>query len=128
MNGDSLIAEKYKAVSQIAQMRKTGAITDAGKSLSKNVPSASKLIIHFRPAHLNSAVATTTNQANPAGGASQPGNQSSMTEFQKDSEPPSNQIESVPAYRDVRLSSSEQDETLLHLAEYLLKQNLTQFA
>lgn len=40
----------------------------------------------------------------------------------------SNNVESARAYSDVRLSEKEKDELLIDLAEYLLKENFSQFA
>jgi len=39
-----------------------------------------------------------------------------------------NEVESARAYQLVRLSDREQDELLFNLAEYLLKENYSQFA
>ena len=41
---------------------------------------------------------------------------------------PTNEVESAPGYCNTRLSSEEQDEVLIGLAEYLLDENMAEFA
>lgn len=43
MNGDSLMAEKYEAISNIAQLREQGCVANVGQSKEQNKPKASAL-------------------------------------------------------------------------------------
>jgi hypothetical protein len=113
MDGDKLMAEKYAAISNIAMLRSSGKITALGANKNLQAPKSSDLIMHLKQLQ---ALASQAN-LNLASDASQP----LLAET-------TNAVESARAYADVRLTEGEKDELLIDLAEYLLKENFSQFA
>lgn len=109
MDGDSFTSEKYKAISNLMQLRQLNRVPPAGCSKEKLVPKSSAL------ATANMKV-LNLNASTPAMDPTQ------------SIDDPSNIVESAHAYNNVRLSDKEQDEVLIELAEFLLKENLSNFA
>jgi len=51
-----------------------------------------------------------------------------MMDTSPNSDEPSNNVESANAFSKIRLSATEEDEVLIDLAQFLLKENLSEFA
>ena len=49
-------------------------------------------------------------------------------EESKEKAAPTNEVESAPAFQNIRLTDEEQDEVLLDLGKFLLDKNLAEFA
>ena len=97
MDGDSFMADKYKAISNLMQLRSLSRVPEAGTSKDNLVPKSSDL------ANANIKVL----QAN----ASSPAMDPSQTQDE-----PSNDVESAKAFQNIRLTDVEQDEVLIDLA------------
>ena len=109
MDGDTFMAEKYKAISNLMQLRSLDRVNDVGTSKDTLIPKSSVL----QAAH---AIKSPPPSLTPALDESQekPG--------------PTNEVDSAPGYNNVRLNPEEQDEVLISLGEYLLDENLAEFA
>lgn len=109
MDGDSFMSDKYKAISNLMQLRQLDRVPAAGTAKESLVPKSSALATeNMRP------LAPTS--STPA-----------MDASEKDNEP-SNLVESANAFSNIRLSGTEEDEVLIDLAQFLLKENLSEFA
>lgn len=109
MDGDSFMADKYKAISNLMQLRSLNRVPDSGTSKTNLVPKSSEL------ATANIKVLTTN--------ASQPGMEPSQN-----ADEPTNEVESAKAFQNIRLTDVEQDEVLISLAQYLIGENMSEFA
>lgn len=109
MDGDTFMSEKYKAISNLMQLRLLNRVPPVGCTRSKIVPKSSSL--------------ATANMKTLAVNSSTPAMDPSQS-----IEEASNLVESAPAYGNVRLSDREEDEVLIELAQFLLKENLSEFA
>ena len=109
MDGDSFMADKYRAISNLMQLRSLSRVPEAGSSKETLIPKSSELananIKVLSPQSSSPAMDPT--QAEPA---------------------PSNEVESAKAFANIRLTDVEQDEVLVDLAQYLLSENMSEFA
>ena len=110
MDGDSFMADKYKAISNLMQMRSLSRVPEAGSSKESLVPKSSDL------ANANIKV-LSPNASTPA-----------MDPTQQQDQEPTNEVQSANAYQNIRLTDVEQDEVLIDLAQYLLSENMSEFA
>ena len=110
MDGDSFMADKYKAISNLMQMRSLARVPEAGSSRESLVPKSSDL------ANANIKVLSPN--------ASTPGIDPTLPQDQE----PTNEVTSANAYQNIRLTDVEQDEVLIDLAQYLLSENMSEFA
>ena len=99
MNGDQNMAEKYKAFSQIMQIRKLNLFSEEDLD-----PKSANFMAGIKP---------PTAATPGAEGDQKP--------------PPTNNITSSPAFGDIRLSAEQEDEILLEVADYLISENYAQF-
>ena len=111
MDGDSFMSEKYKAISNLMQLRQLNRVPVAGTCKENSVPGSADL------ATANIKV-LSPNSSTPAMDPSQ----------EEASKEPSNVVESANAFKNVRLTDTEQDEVLIDLARYLISENLSEFA
>jgi len=109
MDGDSFMADKYKAISNLMQLRSLDRVPIAGTSKENLVPRSSKLATE------------NIKVMNP--NSSTPGMDATQT-----IEDHSNEVESAHAFSNIRLSDQEQDEVLIDLAQYLISENMSEFA
>lgn len=110
MDGDSFMADKYKAISNLMQLRSLGRVPAAGSSRESLVPKSSQL--------------ATANIKVLSANASTPG----MDPSQEERKEVTNDVESAPAFLNIRLTDVEVDEVLVDLAQYLLSENMSEFA
>jgi len=108
MDGDTFMAEKYKAISNLMQLRSLERVGEVGTSRETLVPKASALMCNVK--------------------AAPPTSQTPALDESQEKPGPTNEVESAPGYGNVRLSPEEQDEVLIGLAEYLLDENMAEFA
>ena len=109
MDGDSFMSEKYKAISNLMQLRQLDRVPVAGASKEQSIPQPSKLAT-------DNIKVLSPNSSTPAMDPSQ-----EPTDV-------TNVVESAHAYKNVRLTDTEQDEVLIDLAKYLISENLSEFA
>jgi len=124
MNGDTFMADKYKAISNLEQLRQLGRLPSAGESKGELEPKSSVLWSLIKPPQPTQSPPVTGKDAK-SHKADDHQNETHDSGF---AEPLTNQVESVSAYKEIRLTEEEQDAALLNLAEYLLDERLAEFA
>ena len=110
MNGDSVMGEKYRATGNLMKMRELARVPNATEAKTEGNPKASQLIQQMK------AFAPTQSQMTVEGGSES--NEHQVT----------NEVDSIPGFKNVRLSPEEQDEVLISLAQFLLDNYLSEFA
>ena len=103
------MAEKYKAISNLMQLRSLERLPSVGTSKVNLIPKSSKLA-------MENIKVLNANSSTPA-----------MDPTQSHREP-TNDVESANAFSNIRLTDQEQDEVLISLAQYLLSENMSEFA
>ena len=113
------MSDKYRAISNLMQLRQLERVPTTDNRKDTWCPKSSELttfVINTRAsqssmANFNAAAASAADQ-----------------EESKERFAPTNEVESAPAFKNIRLSDEEQDSVLLDLGKYLLEKNLAEFA
>lgn len=109
MDNDSFMSDKYKAISNLMQLRQLGRVPAVGSSKGGAKPKSSDLAV-------SNIKTLSPNSSTPAMDPSQ------------DKDEASNVVESAHAFSNIRLTDNEQDEVLIELAKYLISENMSEFA
>ena len=104
------MGEKYRATGNLMKMRELNRVPNATEAKIEGNPKASQLIQQLK------AFAPTQSQMTVENGSES--NEPQVT----------NEVESIPGFKNVRLSPEEQDEVLISLAQFLLDNYLSEFA